>query len=54
MMTEGYQSDSSEDEELDRIEGYLKDLKQRKGAKNTAATTKPNTSNAGTKIQKRL
>jgi hypothetical protein len=54
MMTEGYPSDSSEDEELDRIEGYLKDLKQRKGAKNTAASTKPTNTSAGTKIQKRL
>ncbi len=53
MMTEGYQSDSSDDGELDRIEGYLKDLKQRKGTRNAPAS-KPVAQNTGSKIQKRL
>ena len=54
MMTDGFQSDSSEDSDYDKIDTYLKDLKQRKGARNTVRQKQPNSQNSGSKIQKRL
>ena len=55
MMTDGFQSDSSEDSDYDKIDCYLKDLKQRKGgARNTLKQKSSNVQNSGSKIQKRM
>ena len=57
LMTDGYQSgdSSEEDSNYDKIEGYLKDLKERKGARKTVKqSTSTHTQNSGSKIQRRL
>ena len=52
MMTDGYPSGSSEDEDYDKIQGYLNSLKERKG--NNFKSKKNSNQNSGSKIQKRL
>lgn len=56
MLTEGYQTDSSGGEELQRVEGYLNELKK----KRAGPSAKTNAGNSGSgggaesKVQKRL
>jgi hypothetical protein len=56
LMTEpeGFQSDSSQDEQLDRIDSYLKNLKEKKGSRNSGKQKEKGGQASGTKIQKRL
>ena len=56
MMTSGYQSDSSEDTNFDKIEGYMKKLKEKKGSTHVDKARHQQSSHysGGNKIQSKL